>query len=431
MKTVAKGAFNWLTLSLCHASFIAGMSLVTVCLPHGLARAALLLAIILALVLVIWFRNHLWVYVVGATYGYGLACFFVVSALGVPGGAPGLAFFLFMLLLNVLVVGAAAFVIAAIEAGILLAGDHVDRQTLKTANIVGGSLLVALLLVGLLAIRPTENALIRAVVEKDAAAAERFIWFGVSPNAFSMWRPWSGPPQRTQTALAMAAFNGDDEMVKMLLKHGADPSLASGSGYNPLHDAACSGKSSTVKLLLNAGADWHGNSGVSALRIAASKGNVEMVNLLLMAGVPVDGSALVSAASGGNTDVARRLLDRGATSSIEDGTALCAAAEWGNTAMIDLLLDAGTSLERYGDAALQKAIEHLRAAAVDHLLRRGAKPQERGAVERARRCFEERAESARHLERYSDDNKLNVQSHVRLARRILELVEAASKEDHR
>jgi hypothetical protein len=62
------------------------------------------------------------------------------------------------------------------------------------------------------------------------------------------------------TALTAAAFYGKADMIKLLLKMGADPNgyPESNSGFHshatPLHQAVCSGSLDTVKLLVEAGA---------------------------------------------------------------------------------------------------------------------------------------------------------------------------------
>lgn len=56
------------------------------------------------------------------------------------------------------------------------------------------------------------------------------------------------------TALHYAAANGDAELVKYLIKHGADVNKATGEGSSPLFLAKLSGYDDIVKILKNAGA---------------------------------------------------------------------------------------------------------------------------------------------------------------------------------
>ena len=57
------------------------------------------------------------------------------------------------------------------------------------------------------------------------------------------------------TDLHSAAFEGDAERVRELLKKGADPNVRDEDGDTPLHDAASVGHVNVVRLLLEHGAD--------------------------------------------------------------------------------------------------------------------------------------------------------------------------------
>jgi ankyrin repeat protein len=87
----------------------------------------------------------------------------------------------------------------------------------------------------------------------------------------------------------------------------------------------------------------------------------EITRLLLDAGAPVDGepdsreTPLITAASHGETDVARVLIDAGANLeatgfAVEGGTALAHAVYYGNPEVADLLLAAGAQAHTLADA---------------------------------------------------------------------------------
>ena len=57
------------------------------------------------------------------------------------------------------------------------------------------------------------------------------------------------------TALSAAAFKGDVAIAKLLVKHKADANAANESGQTPLMFAALTGRTEMVKYLLEAGAD--------------------------------------------------------------------------------------------------------------------------------------------------------------------------------
>jgi len=86
-----------------------------------------------------------------------------------------------------------------------------------------------------------------------------------------------------RTDLHKAAFDGNVEEVKKLLKKGADPNVQDKDGWTPLHLAASEGHVDVAKLLLEHGADpnaqdKHGNT---PLHDAAFEGHVGIVKLLL------------------------------------------------------------------------------------------------------------------------------------------------------
>ena len=100
------------------------------------------------------------------------------------------------------------------------------------------------------------------------------------------------------TALARAAKGGDVEVVRLLLAHGANPTLPTVAGVTPMMMAAGTGYSGRdsrgryqtedqsieiIKMLLDAGADINqrANDGGTALHGAAGRGRNELINLLV------------------------------------------------------------------------------------------------------------------------------------------------------
>jgi len=95
------------------------------------------------------------------------------------------------------------------------------------------------------------------------------------------WRRYAG-----WTDLHYAAYEGDVERVKKLLKKGANPNTQSKDGYTPLLVAAMEGHVEVVRLLLEHGADPNAKdiNGDTPLHWAAFVGRVDMVKLLLERG---------------------------------------------------------------------------------------------------------------------------------------------------
>ena len=101
-------------------------------------------------------------------------------------------------------------------------------------------------------------------------------------------------PKRQCEALGEAARRGDDEVVKLLLGAGVDPNSES-EWVNPLQDAATWGQVSTLKILLEAGADVKRGDGFQYLGsklspLFWSPNRHETLTLLLEAGAEIKGS---------------------------------------------------------------------------------------------------------------------------------------------
>lgn len=73
-----------------------------------------------------------------------------------------------------------------------------------------------------------------------------------------------------------------EEMLQLLLQHGADANAASDGGWRPLHNAAQKGLTSIVKVLIKAGADINAtlSNGMTALHWAAFNGFEEVSQLI-------------------------------------------------------------------------------------------------------------------------------------------------------
>ena len=87
------------------------------------------------------------------------------------------------------------------------------------------------------------------------------------------------------TALGLAAYFGQVEVVEFLINQGANLDLTAGNSMMvaPLHQAVAAGHEAVVRLLVEAGADLdvRGQQGWTPLHAAARNGNTEMVRLLI------------------------------------------------------------------------------------------------------------------------------------------------------
>jgi uncharacterized protein len=170
------------------------------------------------------------------------------------------------------------------------------------------------------------------------------------------------PTKTTTTALSpqevemlQVAAKGDNARVKELLDKGVDVNMRGNDRNTPLMEASYGGHFETVKLLLDHGADLsakkndgadsgglaHGKEvielfkNVSLLVDAATKGNTDTLKELIEKGTPLNGldkfghSALTEACWGGKTDAVKLLLEKGANPNIKksDGQTPLSLAE--------------------------------------------------------------------------------------------------------
>lgn len=85
-----------------------------------------------------------------------------------------------------------------------------------------------------------------------------------------------------ETALHLAARSGRLEIVKILLKNGADVHQTTSTGWTPLHYAACCGEFQTAKYLIKQGAVIQNDNGfVTPLHVTAISGKPLIAELLM------------------------------------------------------------------------------------------------------------------------------------------------------
>ncbi len=177
-----------------------------------------------------------------------------------------------------------------------------------------------------------------------------------------------------ETPMHIAADRGHDKIVRVFLDHGVDVNIQSRAGRTPLHMAAMMKRESTVALLLQNGADpmirtgygrtplTHTGSGRTALNGIGFHGeaygdpeeHLPVVKLLVEAGVPIDvednrrTTPLFDACSANNQEVVIYLLSHGANPNHKDEngfTPLMIAAARADSAIVRLLLEEGADVD--------------------------------------------------------------------------------------
>ena len=220
-----------------------------------------------------------------------------------------------------------------------------------------------------------------------------------------------------ETALYWAARVGHQNVVKSLLLSGANVLTKDNEGWSALDWAVVGGKTDIVKGLLEHGVDTHSDGRNAALYLAASEGHEDTLQMLLDNGADVNAkdwlgsTALDWAAPGGHERTVRTLLRNGSNLDSRDAyentglhwavrhemivqmllengadvnaqndcghTALCWAARDGPVAVAQLLIEYAANVntqDKYGCTALHGAALKGREAMLQLLLKQGADP---------------------------------------------------------
>jgi ankyrin repeat protein/Mg2+ and Co2+ transporter CorA len=88
---------------------------------------------------------------------------------------------------------------------------------------------------------------------------------------------------RGKAPIHLAIAHGRDDIVEMLLAHGADVMAKSDGSWTPLHNACEQGAVKVIRLLLSAGAEINARllNGMTPLHVAAEAGHLDVVECLL------------------------------------------------------------------------------------------------------------------------------------------------------
>ena len=162
------------------------------------------------------------------------------------------------------------------------------------------------------------------------------------------------------TALSLAAADGHESVVATLIKAGASIEDCLNTGASPLYSACSGGHTGVVKLLLEKGAQTESGiyaSDIMPLHVAGWENHVDIVGLLLEYGadtkiktrIPKGWAPLVPPSVKGCLDVIKLLLKKGADPNAEDElqkTPLDGAAQEGHEAAVEILMQRGAMIKK-------------------------------------------------------------------------------------
>ncbi|XP_073154238.1 potassium channel SKOR-like isoform X2 [Henckelia pumila] len=175
--------------------------------------------------------------------------------------------------------------------------------------------------------------------------------------------------QEAELALRVnsAAYFGDLNQLKSLIRAGADPNKRDYDGRSALHLAASRGFEDITNFLLQEGVDVNAadNAGSTPILEAIKNGHDRVASLLSKEGALLKivnaGSFLCSVVARGDSDLLRRVLSYGIdpnTKDYDNRTPLHIASSQGYYMMAKLLLEAGASVfikDRWGNTAVDEA----------------------------------------------------------------------------
>ncbi len=185
----------------------------------------------------------------------------------------------------------------------------------------------------------THNAFMKAIIKNKVQDAQHALDAGVDVNLRF--------PGDCLTALSIAAYEGNINMVKLLLDYGADLEIKDNFGHTALENATHEGHTKIVKLLVAHGAQINSETVMAA--IVSRK--IEIIQFLFDHGANLNAhefaNALTKASFYGPVDIVKLLLVSKADVNTKDRlghTALKTAAQQKHVEIVNLLLDHGAQI---------------------------------------------------------------------------------------
>ena len=212
----------------------------------------------------------------------------------------------------------------------------------------------ARLKLGQLNIPYTEDSFIEQAEAGDTFVLDLFLTSGMNINTKGKYGV---------TALTAAVGSGKTESVKFLLEKGANPNSAPNIGKNGwtcIMEAVEQGHIEILKLLVQNSANLNApdKEGRTPLMIAAKEGQLEIAKVLISSGAQLNiqnkdsGTALMWAAYEGHHDVVKLLIQQGADFQVKNKhaqTALLIASAQKNPQIAQMLIEEGADVNEKDD----------------------------------------------------------------------------------
>ena len=216
------------------------------------------------------------------------------------------------------------------------------------------------------------------IVENNITGVEKSLKNGLNPNI----------EKKKLSAIELAVRKNNYEMIKLLLKYGANPLEKMSNSYLDISAAGYSGSledSRILKLMFAYGANAKNMNNFSTLSGAISKNRDENFNFLLENGFDVnatgkkgDSILALSSYDPSHLKMTKILLENGAdvnATNDNNATALLSAIRKGNIKNVELLLEYGVDVnhvDRDGNTAVAKAVKFDNAEILKLLVKYGA-----------------------------------------------------------
>ena len=197
-----------------------------------------------------------------------------------------------------------------------------------------------------------DRNLIKATINEDMDKVITLIEKGADVNVQD--RDEIAHYRRESTPIIIASERGNLEIVRYLVKNGADVNFIDACDGTALMEASESGNLEIVKYLVENGANIHFKNyrGETALMNASAKGNLEVVKYLIEKGADVNViskgyTALIVASDYSHLEVVKHLVEKGADVNIivNGYTALIRASIRGNLEIVKILVENNANLD--------------------------------------------------------------------------------------